>query len=312
MRRKNILVGIGLVLLALVGAAYHLIFGYVESEQISERITVLTRKSVLTQIGGNVVAYVGDKGTIIVDTQLPSLASSTRSQLDGLAKTGIATVLITHWHPDHSGGISAFSGDADIIAHENVLKRLSAPQEGFGLTKPGSYHQFDARSSGELPTKTVADRLDLATDSGTVDVIHYENAHTDGDLVVYFQNTGVTVIGDLVWPDSFPYIDVHNGGSVTGLELALGALLARSQPGDRFIPGHGATQSFADVDAYLEMVSKTREWVESQLSEGQTVEQIISSGLPKEWEKWSSRLVPSAVWIEMIYASRGTAMAVAQ
>ncbi len=312
MRRKSIFIGVVVLLLLLAGAAYHLVFGYVESEQITDRIAVLTRKNVLTQIGSNVVAYIGDKATIVVDTQLSPLASLTRSEVDVLAKSPIAAVLITHWHPDHSGGISAFSNDAKIVAHENVLKRLSAPQEAFGLTKPGSYHQFDARSSGGLPTETVANRFDLATDSGAVNVIHYANAHTDGDLVVYFQNAGVAAVGDLIWPESFPYVDVHNGGSVAGLELALVALLARSKPGDRFIPGHGEIQSLEQVEAYREMVSKTRAWVESQLRAGQTKDQIISMGLPKEWDNWSSRLVPSAVWIEMIYASRGTATTVAQ
>lgn len=312
MRRKYLIGGVAITILAIAGIAFHLIFGYVESVQIAERVTVLTRKSAVTQIGANVVVYRGDNGATVVDTQLPPLASSTRSKVDAAAQTQIATVIITHWHPDHSGGISAFSGDSDIVAHENVLARLSVPQEGFGLTKPGSHHQFDARTSAGLPTQSVSTGLDLSNDSDTVEIVHYANAHTDGDLVVYFDNAGVAAVGDLIWPGSFPFVDAHNGGSVAGLESALRAVLARSKPGDRFVPGHGQAITYKEVSEYLEMVSGSRQWVEIRIEEGRSLEQVISAGLPENWDQWSSALVPSSVWIEMIFDSRNTLTTVRQ
>lgn len=312
MKKKRIIVGIVVLALALAGAGYHLVFGYVESVQVSEQVSVLTRKSVLNQIGANVVVYAGQTGTVIVDTQLTPFATSTRTQVDKLAKKRIATVIVTHWHPDHSGGIGAFTGDADVVAHENVLKRLSVPQEGFGLTKPGSYHQFDARAPVSLPTRTVHSRHEIPDGSATIDIVHYGRAHTDGDLVIYFADARVASVGDLIWPGSFPYVDVHNGGTVAGLESALTSILARSKSGDRFVPGHGSTQTFEEVRTYLEMVSGTRQWVEERAAQGKSMDQIIATGLPEQWSGWGSSLVPSAVWIEMIVASRGASAAVRQ
>lgn len=312
MTKKRIGIGIVVVVLFLAGLAYHVVFGYVELTTISHEITVLTRKSAFGQIGANVIVYEGAHRTVVVDTQLSPFASSTRSNIDALTSKPLAAVLITHWHPDHSGGISAFSSDTDVIAHENVTRRLSVPQEGFGLTKPGSHHEFAARSADGLPNQTVVDRLDFQTESTVVSIIHYPEAHTDGDLVVIFQSSQVAVIGDLIWPNSFPYVDVHNGGSVAGLESALQALLGESKAGYRFIPGHGATLTFDDVAAYLDMVSRTRRWVETQLAEGQTVDQIAASNLPDEWDRWSSSLVPSFVWVKMIHDSRRDSAAARQ
>ena len=309
MTRKRIGTGILVLIFVLAGLAYHVIFGYVEVTQLGREITVLTRKNAFSQIGANVVVYEDVRGTIVIDTQLSLFASSTRSHIDALALQSIATVLITHWHPDHSGGIPAFSSDTDVIAHENVVRRLSAPQEGFGLTKPGSHHEFAARSADGLPNQTVLDVLDLQTEATLINVIHYPRAHTDGDLAVIFQSSQVAVIGDLVWPNSFPYVDVHNGGSVAGLESALQALLAESNSGYRFIPGHGSMLTFDDVAAYLDMVSRTRRWVEAQLDMGKTVDQIASSSLPDEWHQWSSSLVPSSVWVKMIHDSRRASVA---
>lgn len=312
MTKKRIGISIVVVVLFFAGLAYHFVFGYVELTTINNEITVLTRKSAFSQIGANVVVYEDAQRTIVVDTQLSPFASSTRSKIDALTTKPLATVLITHWHPDHSGGISAFSSDTEVIAHENVRRRLSVPQEGFGLTKPGSHHEFAARSADGLPNRTVVDRLDLQTESTAVNVIHYPEAHTDGDLVVIFQSSQVAVIGDLVWPNSFPYVDVHNGGSVAGLESALQALLAESKSGYRFIPGHGETLTFDDVAAYLDMVRRTRRWVETQLDEGETVDQIAASNLPDEWDKWSNSLVPSSVWVKMIHDSRRVSAAAKQ
>lgn len=296
--------GVTVAVLVLAAMAYHFLIGYVESAQIDDRITVLTRKNILGPIGGNVIVYGDTKGTVVVDTQLPPFASSTRTNVDAVAHAPIAAVLVTHWHPDHSGGITAFSGGSEVIAHENVLRRLSAPQEGYGLTKPGSHHEFEARKDSGLPNKTVSNRLDIATGASEINVVHYPNAHTDGDLVVFFHDAQLVAIGDLIWPGSFPYIDVHNGGTVTGLESALQGLLAESKPGYRFIPGHGKTLlGFENVGEYLKVVSETRQWVETQFGEGQTVAQVVATGLPEKWETWSSPLVPSRVWIEMVLDS---------
>ena len=297
--------GIGaIVIVALVGAAYHFLFGYGIAVQVDDQITVLQRKNILYQIGANVVIFSGSEETVIVDTQLQALASSTRSKAEVLSKAPITKVVVTHWHPDHSGGISSFSADTAVTAHVNVLHRLSVAQEGFGLTKPGSHHKFAPRASDGLPNETVESRLDFPLLASTVSVIHYPQAHTDGDLSVFFHDSKIVAIGDLIWPKSFPFVDVHNGGSAAGLESALQAIIEQSKFDYRFIPGHGSTLTFDDVVEYREMVGQTREWVESRLDEGKSVGQIIALGLPMNWDQWASRLVPAETWIEMIYESR--------
>ena len=301
---KRILGIVGIVVVVLAGIAYHFLFGYIVVQNVGGPVTVLQRKNVLHQIGANVTVYAGSEETIVVDTQLKPMASSTRSKVEALSKAPITKVIVTHWHPDHSGGISSFSIDTEVIAHINVSKRLSMPQEGFGLTKPGSHHEFAARSTDGLPNKTVESRLQFPVGATTVDVVHYPYAHTDGDLAVFFHDSEIVVLGDLIWPKSFPFVDVHNGGSVEGLESALQAIIQQSKPSYRFVPGHGATLTFDDVVEYLELVSQSRHWVESRLDDGRSVNQVIESGLPGNWEQWDSPLVPTTVWIKMIYDSR--------
>ena len=297
---------VGVTTVVLAGVAYHFLFGYLTVVQVSGPVHVLQRANVLFPIGANVVVYAGDEETIVVDTQLQPVASFTRAKIEGFSDARVTKVVVTHWHPDHSGGISVYSSNSEVIAHHNVLRRLSRPQEGFGLTKPGSHHEFAPRTSRGLPNKPIDARLEFPANASNVEVVHYPRAHTDGDLAVFFGDAQVVALGDLVWPASFPFVDVHNGGSATGIESALRAIIGRTTPTYRFVPGHGATLSFDDVVDYLEMVRQTREWVESQLDEGLSVDQILASGLPAKWGHWGSALVPGAVWIRMIIDSRTT------
>ena len=297
-------VGFGVIVLVLLaGMAYHYLIGSVNYVQLDEYSTVMVRKNVLNQIGANVFVYSSAGETLLVDTQLSPLAASTRSKVDALSVKPVNKVLITHWHPDHSGGISVFLIDAEVIAHRNVTRRLSTPQEGFGLTKPGSHHEFAARTPAGLPNKSIDGPLKLVIGTASATVVHYPEAHTDGDLVIFFHDSQIAAIGDLIWPASFPFIDIHNGGSVSGLETALEGLIDASTPDYRFVPGHGATLTVNDVTEYLQMIRQTRQWVESRVAEGQSLDQIIESGLPEKWDQWSSPLVPASVWVEMIYSS---------
>ncbi len=306
MKIKRILGITGLLLVLLAGIAYHLLFGYVEIQNLNDSVTVLHRKNVLRQIGANITVYAGSNQTIVVDAQLQPIASSMRSRIEKLSQTPIDKLIITHWHPDHSGGIASFSNDTEVYAHQNVLQQLAKAQQGFGLTKPGSQHQFPARTTAGLPTKVVASRLQIPADKIPIEVVHYPHAHTDGDLAVFFHNSKIVAVGDLIWPKSFPFIDVHNGGSAAGLESALKSIIVQSLPSYKFIPGHGEVMTYQDVVEYTKMVSQSRHWTESKLDEGLSADQIYELELPENWSRWTSPLVPSTEWIKMIQNSRDT------
>ena len=292
-----------ITVLVLAAMVYHMLVGYVVNESIGKQITVSHRKNIFSQVGANVIVHQNSTATVIVDTQLRPLAAATKSKLEGLSKLPVSKVLVTHWHPDHSGGIPIFANTAEVVSHQNVLERLSVPQQGFGLTKPGSHHEFAPRAQEALPNKTFSDKL-VVDETASIHAIHYPRAHTDGDIAVFFHNSRVVAVGDLIWPNSFPFVDVHNGGSAQGLELALETIIKQSKPNYRFVPGHGHVMTYDDVLQYHKMVTDTRGWVEHELGEGKSLDQVIDLGLPDAWANWESPLVPMETWIQMIHDSR--------
>src|SRR5581483_7235575 len=101
----------------------------------------------LTGAGGNTTVHVGENSVTVVDTQFAPLRAKILAAIRKISNKPIRYVINTHYHPDHIGGNaeiakagSSIGGSniqrdlgteatmgAAIIAHENVLKRISAP-----------------------------------------------------------------------------------------------------------------------------------------------------------------------------------------
>ncbi len=76
---------------------------------------------------------------------------------------------------------------ATIIAHENVLNRMSAPT---GQQSPAP--------SGGWPTITYfRDEKDLFFNGEAIQIFHQPSAHTDGDSLAFFRRSDVIATGDL-------------------------------------------------------------------------------------------------------------------
>ncbi len=100
----------------------------------------------LSGAGGNVVVQIGDMGVLVVDTGLAQSADKVVAAIRKLSNGPIQYIVNTHFHPDHTGGneivrkagvtitganvtgnLTDAALGAQIIAHENVLNRMSAP-----------------------------------------------------------------------------------------------------------------------------------------------------------------------------------------
>jgi FAD/FMN-containing dehydrogenase len=87
----------------------------------------------LAGAGGNIAVQIGDEGVLVVDTGIAQMSDKILAAIRTLSDKPIRYIVNTHAHADHTGGNEALSkagkttrGEvADIIAHENVLNRMS-------------------------------------------------------------------------------------------------------------------------------------------------------------------------------------------
>jgi cyclase len=175
----------------------------------------------------------------------------------------------------NAGEIAQIGQTASLIAHENVLGRLSAPSGSETPTPVGAW-----------PTDTYFDefyKLSEYFNGEPIIAYHQPAASTDGDSIVFFRRSEVISAGDIYSTVRYPMIDLANGGSIQGVIDGLNNILDlavaeyRAQGGTWIIPSHGRLSDTADVASYRNMVTMIRDRVRSMANAGMTVEQVIAA-----------------------------------
>lgn len=180
-----------------------------------------------------------------------------------LAATGV-----TYTGGNVAGTITDSAVGAAVLAHENVLVRMISAGAEFGALPTETYFLSEYKLST------------FFNDEG-IRLIHIPNATTDGDTMVYFRGSDVIAAGDLLNMDSFPVIDVDQGGNINGVLDGLNQILKlaipefRTEGGTMVVPGQGRLADSADVGYYRDMLTIIRDTVQYYIDRGLTLEQVL-------------------------------------
>ena len=268
----------------------------------------------LVGAGPNITVQIGTDGVLLVDTPAVALVPQVMAEIRKLSDKPILHIVNTSLDAEHMGGNAALVGPAAargsggapfgtlgfarpaIVAHENVLNRLSNPPAGQPATPAAA-----------LPTTTYfMPSMDFSFNGEPVVLSHQPGAHTDGDTVVWFRRSDVLSVGDLVRLDGYPVIDVARGGTIEGLVAALDRVVEITVPerlqegGTRVIPGHGRLCNEADVVEYRDMVAIIRDRIQDLVKKGMTLEQVKAARPTRDYD---TRYGPGAAFAEAAYGS---------
>jgi glyoxylase-like metal-dependent hydrolase (beta-lactamase superfamily II) len=230
--------------------------------------------------GGNIALSTGADGSVLVDTQYAPLNAKILAAVRAAGGSDVKYVINTHWHGDHTGGNEPLGrAGALIIAHDNVLTRLSSEQFMAAFNQRVPPAPAAARPAVTFPTRTT-----FHLNGDVVQIVHVENAHTDGDSIVHFTNANVIHTGDTYMKDIYPFIDVGSRGSIDGFIAAADAVLSRSDASTKIIPGHGALASRADLQRFHDMLVTVRGRIQALIERGMSEDEVVAARPTAEFD----------------------------
>jgi cyclase len=238
---------------------------------------------------------VGDDGIVIVDDQFAPLAPKIKEALKSISDKPLKFVINTHFHFDHTGGNALFGVEAPIIASENVRKRLMEGSVAAGVTTPPAPKEA-------LPVITFNDSATVHLNGEDIRAIHFPNGHTDGDSVIFFTQSKVVHMGDDFVTNGFPFVDVANGGSVSGMISGVAKVLDMVPADVKVIPGHGPLSTPTDVRKFLDMLRETRALVSAAAQRGGTPDQMKKDHILSKYESLGNRFIGTDAWIDLLYS----------
>jgi quinoprotein relay system zinc metallohydrolase 2 len=201
-------------------------------------------------IGGDAVAVVDTGGSVAVGQRL--LLAVQR-----ITDKPVRYVINTHDHPDHIFGNAAFAPGATFVGHHNLPSALARR----GIYYLRSYRDQLGEDAIEAvrivpPTLLVDAETTLDLGGRRLQLTAWTPAaHTDCDLTVLDEATGVLFAGDLVFLQHVPVVD----GSLTGWLSVLTRLA--QMPATIVVPGHGRLtapwpQALDDERRYLSVLAQ--------------------------------------------------------
>lgn len=262
--------------------------------KVADHVYMLTGQGGFT--GGNVGLTIGDDGVAMIDNGVPDVLEILRAEIAKTTDKPIDYLINTHIHGDHIGNNKHFGSDgARIISHENL--RASLLKNGVGRGD-----KFEAAPAASIPVLTFSDQMTIHLNGDAAKIIHFSNAHTDGDAIVKFENANIIHTGDLMFNGLFPYIDASNGGNVTGVIAALKGIAELSNDATKIIPGHGPLASKADVEKTVAMLEDAKEMVSKMVADGKTDEEILAANPLAKYEEYNWQFITTEIMTKQVIA----------
>ena len=282
-----------------------------------ESIQVRPNVYVIFGAGSNIVMHVGEDGIILIDSGSAAMAEQVGLEIKRITTAPIRLIINTSADADHLGGneriareganlnANALTSGAGILAHENVLNRVSAPT-GQQAPYPESI----------WPTETyISKSKSMYVNDDGMQVIHQPAAHSDGDSIVFFRRADVIATGDIIDLRRFPVISESSGGTIQGELDALNGLVELAIPPMPFVykqgrtflvPGHGPIADHADLVDYRDMVTIIRDRIKSMIEKGLTLEQVKAANPAQGYRsRYGSDSGPwtTDMFVEAVYRS---------
>ena len=273
----------------------------IKREAANARIVVEALRgnvNVLQGSGGNITLYHGTDGILMVDAGIAGSQGNILPAIRTITEAPVKYLINTHWHFDHTDGNAwIHNAGASIIAHENTLKNLSK-----NIAIPEWDYTFPPAPAAALPTTVFRKEMKLEFNGSEIRMKHYQHAHTDSDISVYFPEADVLSVGDTWWNGIYPFIDHNSGGGIDGMIEASNRNLEIATNKTIIIPGHGAVGNRSQLMEFRDMLAAVRENISNLKRSGRSLVETVAAKPTASFDgKWVTFGIDTAAFIKIIY-----------
>jgi glyoxylase-like metal-dependent hydrolase (beta-lactamase superfamily II) len=249
-------------------------------------------------VGGNMALQTGPDGNILVDANFSTVVARTREAIAAVSHDAPDALVNTHWHYDHTDGNEGLhAAGFSIFAHRKTRERMSTPQAipFFHLVMPPS-------PAGALPSVTFSESMQAWHNGDSLDLVHFEPAHTDTDIYVHFHKANVLHAGDTWFNGMYPFIDEATGGSIGGMIAAAEKSLAVADDNTKIVPGHGPLGSKADLKRSHDMLSAIRDKVAALKAAGASEQETVAKRPTADFDAaWAKGFITGDIFTGIVY-----------
>ncbi|AQP44243.1 MBL fold metallo-hydrolase [Tessaracoccus flavus] len=221
----------------------------------------------------NVGLIVGENEAMLIDSGNDAAQGAAILESAGaVAGVPVTRVALTHHHDDHVGGLAGMPG-LEAIAHEHL--------DSDAITRRFS--------------------MALAVDLGgqRVELLHFGDAHTRSDVVVFVPGENVVFAGDLLEEGADPQVD--ESSSLSNWPTVLDGVLGATNDRTLFVPGHGAAMDRDVAFVQRAEIAMLYSQTEMLIQQGVSVEdaasatewpfgaETLATALPKAYDELAAR-----------------------
>lgn len=247
----------------------------VETQRLSERALFIQGPD------ANVLAVQSSEGLILVDGGHADWYDALRGALEEtFPGVPVRALFNTHWHPEQTGANVPLAAEGvEIIAHENTMLWLSTE-----IWQRWSDTTFQPLPEEALPTTTFLDDGSIQIGDRTVHYGHMWNAHTDGDIWVYFEDEDILATGGLVSNGRWPVIDWWTGGYIGGMLDSFVSLLTVPGENTRIVPGYGDLMTLDELRAQNQMYLTIFDRLHGSYINSNSLQDVLAEKLTAEYD----------------------------
>ncbi len=253
----------------------------------------------------NIGIVVGSRATLVIDTGLGERNGATVLRVaQNLAKGPKLYLTTTHYHSEHTTGEQAFPANTvlirPVVQQEDMDKSVAGHMERF---RGMSAQNKELLQEVKFRTPDILFEREMQLDLGgvTARLFWLGAAHTRGDELVFIEEDGVLLPGDLVQSKLFPMLPDENASMKNWIAILdqLAPLNARL-----IVPDHGALGDGSLIAKERAILKELQQRVLDLKRQGTSVEdagRLLTAEFHTKYPDWGNYVsIPAAV--KRVYA----------